>query len=178
MPCYHPLHGYVSTRANPETGKFSWVAKLSKAGSLTAKHLAIPCGRCIGCRLERSRQWALRCVHENQLHEESAFVTLTYDDAHLPPGGTLKKKTSKTLRNVFVNDSTGARSSISIVESTAEGLGVLTITRCCSELTLTIKNLSRSLPMDRPFSLPRFCSGCGRPVSVRQALLRSSRRLT
>lgn len=105
MPCYHPLHGYVSTRPNPKTGKHSWVPSLRKAGSLLAEHLAIPCGRCIGCRLERSRQWALRCVHENQLHEESAFVTLTYDDAHLPPGGTLKKKDfqdfAKRLRKRF-----------------------------------------------------------------------------
>lgn len=44
----------------------------------------VPCGRCIGCRLERSRQWALRCMHEAKLHEDNCFVTLTYDDANLP----------------------------------------------------------------------------------------------
>lgn len=46
--------------------------------------LQLPCGQCIGCRLERSRQWAIRCVHEASLHDRSCFVTLTYDDAHLP----------------------------------------------------------------------------------------------
>lgn len=44
----------------------------------------IPCGQCVGCRLERSRQWAVRCVHESQLHVASSFVTLTYSDENLP----------------------------------------------------------------------------------------------
>jgi len=45
--------------------------------------LVVPCGRCIGCRLERSRQWAIRCVHEAQMHDENAFITLTYKDEEL-----------------------------------------------------------------------------------------------
>ena len=53
--------------------------------------VTVPCGQCIGCRLERSRQWAMRCVHESQLHEASAFVTLTYDDEFLPLNGSLQR---------------------------------------------------------------------------------------
>ena len=30
--------------------------------------LKIPCGQCIGCRLEYSRSWAVRCCHESSLH--------------------------------------------------------------------------------------------------------------
>lgn len=41
----------------------------------------LPCGRCIGCRLERSRQWASRCVHESQLHPANCFITLTFREA-------------------------------------------------------------------------------------------------
>lgn len=44
----------------------------------------IPCGKCIDCRLKYSRQWADRCMLELQYHESSYFVTLTYDDDHLP----------------------------------------------------------------------------------------------
>lgn len=51
--------------------------------------LQVPCGQCIGCRLERSRQWAVRCLHESQCYDENCFVTLTYDNAHLPAGNTL-----------------------------------------------------------------------------------------
>lgn len=43
--------------------------------------LSLPCGQCIGCRLERSRQWAVRVMHEAQMHDDSCFVTLTYKDA-------------------------------------------------------------------------------------------------
>lgn len=43
----------------------------------------LPCGQCIGCRLERSRQWAIRCVHHAQCYEHNAFITLTYDPEHL-----------------------------------------------------------------------------------------------
>lgn len=57
-------------------------------GSL-GKAISIPCGRCIGCRLERSRQWAVRILHESQLHEESSFLTLTYSDEHLPSSRSL-----------------------------------------------------------------------------------------
>jgi hypothetical protein len=51
--------------------------------------LELPCGQCIGCRLERSRQWAMRCLHESSLYDRNCFVTLTYDDANIPPGGSL-----------------------------------------------------------------------------------------
>lgn len=44
----------------------------------------IPCGQCIGCRLERSRQWAVRLMKELKLHDRSSFLTLTYHDDHLP----------------------------------------------------------------------------------------------
>lgn len=43
----------------------------------------LPCGKCLACRLEYARQWAVRCVHEAQMHEKNSFITLTYDDEHL-----------------------------------------------------------------------------------------------
>lgn len=52
--------------------------------------IAVPCGQCIGCRLERSRQWAMRCLHESELHEENCYLTLTFDDEHLPEGGSVR----------------------------------------------------------------------------------------
>lgn len=54
--------------------------------------LQLPCGQCVGCRLERSRQWAVRCMHEASLHEDNCFITLTYDDASLPEDGSLDKR--------------------------------------------------------------------------------------
>lgn len=52
----------------------------------------LPCGQCIGCRLERSRQWAVRCMHEASLHADNCFITLTYADEYLPRGGGLDRR--------------------------------------------------------------------------------------
>lgn len=87
MPCYHPLSGYMGQSLSAE-GKRAW--KFSKSKKLVDP-VKVPCGRCIGCYLERSRQWAVRCVHEAQLHRENCFVTLTYNDEHLPKTGSLVK---------------------------------------------------------------------------------------
>ena len=58
--------------------------------------LELGCGQCISCRLEKQRIWAVRMSHEAQFWEEalgkySIFLTLTYDDDHLPFGKTLVK---------------------------------------------------------------------------------------
>ena len=65
----------------------------------------LPCGQCIGCRLERSRQWAIRCMHEASLHPENCFITLTYADKHLPKDRSLdlthQQKFFKRLRKLI-----------------------------------------------------------------------------
>lgn len=44
----------------------------------------LACGQCRGCRLEYSRQWAIRCMHEAQMHgENNAYITLTLNDENL-----------------------------------------------------------------------------------------------
>lgn len=43
--------------------------------------LQIPCGQCVECRLKRSREWAVRCMHEASLHKDNCFITLTYKDS-------------------------------------------------------------------------------------------------
>lgn len=43
----------------------------------------LPCSKCIECRLEYARQWAVRCVHEAKMHQDNCFITLTYADEHL-----------------------------------------------------------------------------------------------
>lgn len=86
MPCYSPLEGYRSKSANP-SGKRSIVFNPNQ-GFRDLK-VTLPCGQCIGCRLEKSRQMAIRCVNEAQLHEHNCFVTLTYSDEHLPKDNSL-----------------------------------------------------------------------------------------
>lgn len=81
MPCFHPM---PAVRMSDGSVKFVSRNKRGVEGTLE-----LPCGQCIGCRLERSRQWAMRCLHESSLHDHNCFITLTYDDSNLPPGGSL-----------------------------------------------------------------------------------------
>lgn len=52
--------------------------------------MKVACGQCIGCRLERSRQWAIRCHHEASMHENNCFITLTYNEENLPEDRSLQ----------------------------------------------------------------------------------------
>lgn len=88
MPCYSPLSGYKS-QLTTKNGKRKLTFS-NKAGYADLP-LTVPCGQCIGCRLERSRQWAIRLTHEAQMHELSVFVTLTYSPENEPEGRTLVK---------------------------------------------------------------------------------------
>lgn len=81
MACFHPLTAY---RVEGDTKIVFHEPAVGSLGSLQ-----LPCGQCVGCRLERSRQWAMRCMHESQCYDVNSFVTLTYDDAHLPEDGGL-----------------------------------------------------------------------------------------
>lgn len=74
MTCYHPLTAFQT-----DDGEIVFAER----GSIKRK-LELPCGQCVGCRLERSRVWAMRCVHESQMHEYSSFVTLTYKEEECP----------------------------------------------------------------------------------------------
>lgn len=92
MSCYHPVFAVDSSPdlddwTQPKSLSFrlpsdpeSWV-KLKRQGRL----LKLPCRHCVGCRLDKSREWANRIVMEQSYHSESWFLTLTYDDEHLPP---------------------------------------------------------------------------------------------
>jgi hypothetical protein len=80
VSCFHPLTAFRTSG-----GAITFV----RARSASKVSFQLPCGRCIGCRLEYSRQWAMRCLHEAKMSSVSSFLTLTYDNEFLPPAGTL-----------------------------------------------------------------------------------------
>jgi len=81
MACYKPLDAW-----RVPSGQIVFY------DSPGTQYQQIPCGQCIGCRLQRSADWALRCVHEASLHQENCFITLTYNAENIPPDGGLRKK--------------------------------------------------------------------------------------
>ena len=52
--------------------------------------MQMPCNNCMGCRLERARQWAVRMRHESKLYDNNCFITLTYDNENVPQDFSLK----------------------------------------------------------------------------------------
>lgn len=102
MSCYHPLKAWPVPGERTLNGKQSYrilrLATYSESGHPTVmagrdfeffrKHekecISIPCQKCIGCRLTYARQWADRCLLELQYHKNAWFVTLTYNDEHVP----------------------------------------------------------------------------------------------
>lgn len=48
------------------------------------EYFKISCGKCIWCLIRRSAHWAVRCQYEILMHKHSCFLTLTYDEDHLP----------------------------------------------------------------------------------------------
>ncbi|AXH74108.1 MAG: replication initiator protein [Microviridae sp.] len=56
------------------------------------REIQIACGQCIGCRIRKREAWALRCYCESKMHLHNQFLTLTYDDEHLPSDGSLNYK--------------------------------------------------------------------------------------
>ena len=90
MPCYHPLTAWIARRDSfHPSGKPRYVFNHDKG--LPHTEVKLKCGQCAGCRLDRSVQWATRCMYEASLHSENCFLTLTYNDENLPSDGSLQR---------------------------------------------------------------------------------------
>lgn len=97
MPCFTPLAGVRSFKPN-QNGNYPVIIIPKAKQKLHEAYIPTKCGQCIGCRIDRTREWAVRCVHETQSHETACFLTLTYNQDNLPWDGSLVKS---HLQNFF-----------------------------------------------------------------------------
>lgn len=104
MACYNPLKGFILGKKdngkqdlkvcsysidhlefrNGEYIKVGDSFVSSYCDRVVRNFVEVPCGQCVGCRLQYSREWANRCMLELKYHECAYFVTFTYDDDHIP----------------------------------------------------------------------------------------------
>lgn len=82
MPCYKPIPAFMPL----DGGQVIFVEKKDH------REIQIPCGGCIGCRLEKIDAWGFRCLAEASLHRHNWFVTLTYADEFLPVDESLNHR--------------------------------------------------------------------------------------
>ena len=86
MPCYNPQAAWweYPTREDLEAGINRRISFRNRGSALEAD-LQIPCGKCTGCRATQARDWAVRMYHESLEYDQCSFITLTFDQEHLPP---------------------------------------------------------------------------------------------
>lgn len=100
MPCYFPIPAWFPNHSDDYLRKYSRDDRDNrlifsyKSGRCKSPipDLKVACGSCLGCRLARSAEWAVRLQHEyavSSFDTEPFFLTLTYDQAHLPSDGSL-----------------------------------------------------------------------------------------
>lgn len=71
------------------------------AGAPTDLPLQFPCGKCQPCLADRSSQWATRMANHSSMFPVSSFITLTYDDEHLPYPPSLEPRHLELLWKVL-----------------------------------------------------------------------------
>lgn len=90
VSCYKPLLA-VPTDDITKSGKRKYVPvcsyerfKDSDPAVMFPGSIKIPCGQCAGCRMQKTREWADRMILELDHSKKAVFLTLTYNDDHLP----------------------------------------------------------------------------------------------
>lgn len=95
MACYHP--NVMTGKVDPGTGQvvytfdgpsgrfdpfqFPGIDDFVQTGKY---QFLVPCGHCLGCRIDYSRTWANRMVLELKDNPSAIFLTLTYNNDHVP----------------------------------------------------------------------------------------------
>lgn len=105
MSCNFPIPMYWTGKYT-ENGKRLYT--LNKQRGYADEMVLVPCRKCLGCKMEQSRQNAVRICDEASLYEYNCFITLTVSDEHMNevfPSGCLDQRPfqlfMKRLRKYF-----------------------------------------------------------------------------
>jgi hypothetical protein len=102
MTCTNPALAYRKTN-----GGINFMRR-SDYDAPHAHKILMPCGKCTSCLKAKARTWALRMSNEAQMHDQNCFITLTFDDDHLPKYNSLSlehpQKFLKRLRKFITKD--------------------------------------------------------------------------
>lgn len=92
MTCFHPLaamqpigkdgiaQGAIRILGAANDSHAGSQARLSQR--VDGRYMEIGCGQCVGCRIDRRENWAVRLACESRMHEHNWFGTLTLNAEH------------------------------------------------------------------------------------------------
>ena len=61
---------------------------------------SFPCGKCLACLTNRRRDWVVRLKYELKNSSSALFLTLTYDEEHIPENGVNKEDVQRFLKRL------------------------------------------------------------------------------
>ena len=97
MACYHPLKAAWYGELT-EKGKKKYILENPEYEYISPiETIEIPCGKCIGCRIDYSKEWATRCMLEAKNYKYNAFITLTYNEENVRHTEGINIETGETV---------------------------------------------------------------------------------
>ena len=106
IPCANPLYRVLLPASVTGTG-VQWRTLTAnqfliyKAYALDS--FSVPCGNCQACRIAIAKEWTGRIMMECSEHPNNWFLTLTYDDSHVPIKRGLCLETGEYLEELSLN---------------------------------------------------------------------------
>lgn len=110
MTCFNPL---LAERVCPRSARYDPKHKIritpvkkmllelpQRESSCISEFFYVPCGRCIGCRIDKARDWAVRIMCESYMSTSSWFLTLTYDEDHMDSLSLVKAELQDFIKRV------------------------------------------------------------------------------
>lgn len=74
-----------------------------RTGEIFPMFILVPCGKCELCRDKKSREWSFRAICENATSTSMPyFLTLTYNNEHLPKCGIFKEEIQLFLKRLRI----------------------------------------------------------------------------
>ncbi|QCS36100.1 replication initiator protein [Capybara microvirus Cap1_SP_124] len=100
MVCLNPITAwkkkFITLGTNPQFYEYEKKIRFKNPNDENFEQIQIPCGKCLGCRLDHANAWATRIMLEAKNHEKNCFITLTYDPKNLPLAETGKMTLKKS----------------------------------------------------------------------------------
>lgn len=94
--CFRPKQCWVAPELTPAGNKklvfkLPYMAEWSPTEKARYTEMAVPCGQCLSCRVTKAAMWSFRVMSEARDHRDNCWITLTYDQEHLPLHGSLNR---------------------------------------------------------------------------------------